>query len=296
MRLKTWFLETRPQFLLLPVVLSILGTSMAAYEGSINWGYAVLAFVGLLLAHMSVNILNDYFDFKSGVDLETRQTPFSGGSGILPAGEMTPKQVLWFGSVCFALILPIGIFFTVAVGWQLLPLLFIGALCILLYTPLILKRTWPEWSPGLGLGILPVLGTYFVQTGSYSISAVIAAIPSGILVHNLLLLNEFPDIQADMTVRRKTLPITAGAGRAARVYSIATVSVYVWIIGAVIAGHMPVFCLISLVTLPVAIRAIRGSVHSDQIDRFLPALGSSVLVVLATQLLLGVGFAVAEVL
>ena len=62
MKLKVWFLETRPQFLLLSVVLSFLGISIAWYDGPFHLGYALLTFLGLLLCHISVNVLNDYFD------------------------------------------------------------------------------------------------------------------------------------------------------------------------------------------------------------------------------------------
>ena len=74
--LKTWFLEARPQFLLLPVMLILAGTAAAWYDGSFNIIYALLALVGLLLCHASVNILNDYVDFKSGVDLKNAQNAF----------------------------------------------------------------------------------------------------------------------------------------------------------------------------------------------------------------------------
>jgi len=161
-------------------------------------------------------------------------TPFSGGSGILPAGKLTAKQVLWYGIICFAIAVPIGIFFAVAEGWLLLPLLALGGICILLYTSLILKNFFPEWSPGLGLGILPVLGAYFVQSGNYSWTALIASVPSGFLVLNLLLLNEFPDVEADLIGHKKTLPITAGKRWAAVVYSTCVILTYLWIIGAVI--------------------------------------------------------------
>ena len=80
MKLKVWFLETRPQFLLLSVVLAFLGTTIAWYDGDFHLGYAMLAFLGLLLCHISVNVLNDYFDYKSGIDLEAKRTPFSGGA------------------------------------------------------------------------------------------------------------------------------------------------------------------------------------------------------------------------
>jgi 1,4-dihydroxy-2-naphthoate octaprenyltransferase len=185
---------------------------------------------------------------------------------------------------------PIGIYFVLVSGWLLLPLLIIAAICILFYTPLLTKRGWPEWSPGIGLGALPILGAYFVQTGEYTLPAVVAAIPSGILVHNLLLLNEFPDAEADKTAGRKTLPITIGGRSASIVYSVLTIILYLWIIAWVAAGLMPVFCLIALATLPFAVRAIRGALSYQDESKLMPAMASNVLVVLLTQLLLGIGY------
>ncbi len=301
-KLKTWFLETRPQFLLLSVVLTFLGTCIAWYDGYFHLGYALLAFVGLLLCHISVNVLNDYFDYRSGIDLEVKRTPFSGGSGILPAALLKPRQVFWLGLVSFLLAIPIGVYFVTARGWLLLPLLLIAAICVLLYTPFILKLRWPEWAPGIGMGTLPVLGMYFVQTTAYTIPAIIAAIPSGILVHNLLLLNEFPDTEADERAGRKTLPITMGKARASIVYSILTLVVYLWIIGAVVVGltgvvekGMPPHCLIALLTLPLAIKAIQGARKHQDMTKLVPAMANNVLVVLLTQLLLGIGYILARV-
>jgi len=295
MQLKLFFLETRPQFLLLSVVLAFLGTSIAWYYGVFHLHYAVLAFVGLLLAHISVNVLNDYFDYRSGIDLATKRTPFSGGSGILPAAILRPRQVLWFGLIAFLLTVPVGIYFVLAIGWPLLPLILIGALCVLLYTPMLLKMGWPEWAPGAGMGTLPVLGAYFVQTGDFALPAVLAAIPSGILVHNLLLLNEFPDVEADRKGGRKTLPIILGKARASIVYSALTAATYGWIIGGVAAGVMPAFSLVALLTLPLAVKAIQGALKYDDEAKLLPALGGNVMVVLLTQLLLGIGYILATV-
>ena len=294
-KLKIWFLETRPQFLLLSVVLAFLGTCLAWYDDAFHLGYALLAFVGLLLAHISVNTLNDYFDYRSGIDLEVKRTPFSGGSGMLPPALLKPRQVLWLGLASFLLTIPIGIYFVIVSGWLLLPLLLVGAVCILLYTPFILKIRWPEWAPGVGLGSLPVLGAYFVQTGDYTLPAVIASIPSGILVHNLLLLNEFPDVEADRKAGRKTTPIIMGKARASIVYSALTIVVYLWIIGGVVAGLMPNFSLIALLTLPLAIKAIRGALKPQEMSKLMPAMANNVLVVLLTQLLLGIGYILARV-
>ncbi|OGO06188.1 MAG: hypothetical protein A2Y60_01205 [Chloroflexi bacterium RBG_13_54_9] len=295
MKFKIFFLETRPQFLLLSVVLAFLGNSIAWYDGVFHLGYAVLAFLGLLLAHISVNVLNDYYDYRSGIDLATKRTPFSGGSGVLPATMLKPGQVLWFGLIAFVLIIPVGVYFVLARGWSLLPLLFAGAACILFYTPLLTKIGWPEWAPGLGLGALPILGIYFVQTAAYTLPAVIASVPSGILVHNLLFLNEFPDAEADKKGGRKTLPIVIGKAKAGVFYSALTIAMYLWIVGSVIAGVMPAFTLLGLLTLPFAVRAINGALHSDDESKLMPALGGNVMVVLLTQLLMGIGYILGRV-
>ncbi len=290
MKAKLYFLETRPQFLILSVVLGITGTCIAWYDGFFNLGQALLATFGLILTHISVNTLNDYFDYRSGIDKVTIRTPFSGGSGMIKEGLVSEKEVLWIGIITLAVAAVIGLYFILTRGWLLLPLIIVAAACVVLYSPLIQKCYWPEWSPFLGLGVLPVLGMYFSQTGMYTWHAVIAAMPSGFLVHNLLLINEFPDIEADKVAHRKTLPITMGGRGAAIVYTVFTLMVYVWVIGAVIFKAMPVFTLLALLTLPIAVKAIRGSFHYDDRSILVPALASNVMVIMLTQLLISVGY------
>ena len=294
MELKIWIAETRPQFLLLSIVLIFLGTSIAWYDNFFNFWHALLAFAGLLLLHIAVNVLNDYFDYRSGIDLEVKRTPFSGGSGILPAQLLTPKAILRFGIICFLLATPIGIYFVIRRGWLLLPLLIIGAICVLVYTTHLTKLGWPEWAPGLGLGALPVLGAYFVQSGRYTLPTVIASVPSFILVHNLLFLNEFPDLEADRKGGRRTLPIVLGKAKASKVYAALTILVYVWIVCGVAARLMPTFALIALLTLPMGVKAIRGALNYGEEAKLLPALGNNVFVILITQLLLGIGYIIAR--
>lgn len=301
MKLKGVITIGRPAFLILAVILAVLGAAVAWYEhqeygGGFNLGYAFLAGFGLVIAHMSVNVFNDYFDYRSTLDLKTHRTPFSGGSGAIPTGLLTKNQALWVGIITLIIIIPIGVFFTMKSGLLLLPLLLVALLCIIIYSPLILKMGYPEWSAGLGLGILPVVGAYFVHTGEYTITALVASVPSGILVHNLLLLNEFPDVEADMTVKRRTLPITVGKKNAAIFYSVMTIIVYLWIIGAVIMGDMPVFALLGLLTIPLAFKAINGSFKYDDMSKFGPAMASNVMVVLLTQLFLGIGYILAAIL
>lgn len=290
----------RAPFLLLAVILGFLGASIAWYESrkfgtAFNLSYAFLAGFGLIVAHISVNVWNEWFDYRSKVDLKTIKTPFSGGSGALPGGLVTSRATFWVGVTSLLIIIPIGVFFTLTQGWLLLPLLIIALACILLYTPFILKIGYPEWAPGIGLGMLPVLGAYFAQTGQFTISALLASVPSGILVLNLLLLNELPDAEADKTVGRRTLPIIIGKKNAALVYSVFTAVMFLWIIFAVIMGDMPPFTLLSLLTLPLAYKAITGAFKYDVMPKFVPAQASNVFVVLLTQLLLGIGFVLAGI-
>ena len=293
--MKKWLMVIRAPFLPLSVVLAFLGTCIAWYYGAFHLGHALLAFFGLLLAHISVDVLNEYFDYRSGVDLRTQKTPFSGGSGALPSGLVTPRQALSLGLGTLLATVPIGVYFAIVKGWQLVPLLVVAAAFIILYTPFILKIGWPEWAPGVGLGSLPILGAFFIQTGNYTLPAVIASIPSGILVHNLLLLNEFPDVEADASANRRTLPIVLGRRKASLVYSALTGLVYLWIIGGVIACKMPAFSLLGLLTLPWAVKAIRGALGHDDMSRLIPGMASNVLVVLLTQLLMGIGYILAGV-
>jgi len=285
----------RVPFLILALILGILGAAVAWYESRrfgtpFHAGYALLATFGLLVAHAAVNIFNDYFDCRSGLDYKTRRTPFSGGSGAIPSGMLTLREALWLGIFCFVFIIPIGIFFTMVKGWMLVPLLVLATLLIVLYTPVILKMGYPEWSPGLGLGILPVLGAYFVHVGEYTLSAFIASMPSYFLVHNLLLLNEFPDVDADITIGRRTLPIVLGRKGAAVVFSLFLILVYFWIAGAVILGTMPAWTLLALLTLPIAVQVIRGAFRYDDMDVFLPVMMKNVLLILSIQALLAAGY------
>jgi 1,4-dihydroxy-2-naphthoate octaprenyltransferase len=291
MRLKIWLLETRPQFLLLSVVLVLLGTATSFHHGDFHWLRFVLATLGLVLAHASVNILNDYFDYKSGIDLETTQTPFSGGSGILPKGLLEPQSVYRFGLGCLLAALLIGIYLTVVSGWQLLPLVIVGGVVIYFYTSYLTKWLVGEIWAGLGLGTLPVLGAYFVQTGSYSLEALVVSLAPGFLTANLLLLNEFPDFEADKMGGRYQIVIALGKRKACHLYAGLMAITYLCIIAAVVCKLAPPLTLLGLLSAPFALKAI-GTTYKNHNDfqKMIPALGANVITVLSTSALLALGY------
>ncbi|MFH1719429.1 MAG: prenyltransferase [Planctomycetota bacterium] len=290
-KFKVWFMETRPQFLVLSVALVLLGTAISWNEGHFDWVRFILTTIGLILAHAAVNILNDYFDYKSGIDLETNQTPFSGGSKIIPNGLLSPRSAYVFGLACLAVALPIGVYLASVSGWQLLPLIIVGGVIIYFYTSYLTKWLVGEFWAGLGLGTLPVIGTYFVQTGSYGLGAFVAALAPGFLTANLLFLNEFPDVEADRRGGRFHLVIALGTRRAGLLYAGLMAMTYLCIVVGAVLQLMPVMSLIALASIPFAVKAIRITFKSHgNPQEMVPALGANVITVLATDVLLAVAY------
>ena len=297
MKLKIWFLETRPQFLLLSVVLVLLGTAIAWNDGYFDGLKFILTTLGLLLAHASVNILNDYYDYKSGIDFRTTRTPFSGGSGILVQGLLKPKSVYKFGVGCLLVAFLIGIYLTFVSGWQLIPLIVLGGVVIYFYTSFLTKWLIGELWAGLGLGMLPVLGTYFIQTGGYSWEAFTASLAPGFLTANLLFLNEFPDADADRKGGRYHLVIALGTRKASRLYAGLMVMTYLCILGGVISQWMPPLSLIGLLSIPFAWKAIGITFkHHNKPLTMIPALKANVITILSTDALLALAYFLSRLL
>lgn len=290
--LKIWFLETRPQFLILTPMCVLVGVAVAAYKGfELNPLHVILTIVGALLAHVSVNVLNDYFDYRSGIDLATKRTPFSGGSGVLPAGLLKAQQVYLLGLASLIGVGAIGIYFTFEYGWTILPLGILGMVVIYLYTTHITKNPLLcAIAPGLGFGPLMVVGTYFTQTGEYSLAAGLASLVPGFLVSNLLLLNQFPDVEADKVAARRHLPIAFGRQFSARVYAALMIATYVSLAVAVSFSILPLTALIGLLALPLAAKTVTGVLKNyDETEKLLPFLGLNIQVILLTTLLTGAG-------
>ena len=291
MKIRIWFKEIRPEFLLLSVALILLGTAISLNDGHFNWLRFFLTMFGLLLAHTSVNVLNDYFDYKSGIDFETDRTAFSGGSGILTQGLLEAKSVYRFGIASLLAAFPIGVYLTFISGWQLLPLIIVGGLCIYFYTSFLTKWLIGELWAGLGLGMLPVLGTYYIQVGCYSFDTFIASLAPFLLTVNLLFLNEFPDFDADKKGGRYNLVIALGRKKASRLYALIMAATYICIMFGVVLKKMPPLTLISFASVPFALKSISIAYkHFDNIKALIPALKFNVITVLGTDILLAFAY------
>jgi len=292
---KVWLMQIRAPFLVLAPISVLVGVSVAVYESySINALYLALAFIGALLSHIAVNVLNEYFDYKSGVDFKTVRTPFSGGSGVLVEGLLNPRHVYIFGLACIAAIIGIGAYFFTQHGAAILPLGAVGILIVYFYTTHLTKSPLLcAIAPGLGFGPLMVLGTYFALTGTYSLAAGLASIVPFFLVSNLLLLNQFPDVEADASAARRHLPIAIGRKGSAGVYAVLLIAAYLALVISVVVGTLPYMALFGLLTLPLGFMAMRGArKYYDQIENLIPVMGRNVLLTLLLPLLMAIGIIV----
>ena len=283
---------SRPGFLLLTPCSLSLALAYAFSPGvNINLLHVGLIFLGALAAHVSVNMLNEYEDFNSGLDFHTRRTPFSGGSGTLPASPELVGAVRLGGVTGLLITALIGCYFLWITGWRLLPVGLVGLLLVYFYTQKITH--WPLLcliAPGLAFGPLMVGGAYAVLSGHFSLAVIFASFIVFFLVNNLLLLNQFPDLEADRQAGRCHLPILIGRKKSAWIYIGFLVAAYALIVIGVSLAFLPLTSLLGLLSLALAIPAARLTLnYPDDMERLKPALALNVAVTLSTPVLVAAG-------
>lgn len=274
----------RAPFLLLPPTLIAAGAAAGAYYGAFDLGRSLLAVVGLVALHMAVNIFNEWSDMRTGIDLETERTPFSGGSGTLPAGRMSLTTAFRFGVGCAAVGFAIGVYFLDRIGMPFVPLLVVGALLVVGYTDFLARIGIGEIAAGLGLGGLPVLGAAMAQNGTLGPAAWAVAVPPTFMTFNLLLLNEFPDEAADRAGGRRNLVLLLGRPGAAWVYALAGITVPVWIVLAVVLRVLPPHALAAAVPSLLLVKPLAWAFRDPDQPVPVPAMGANVMWNLATNL------------
>lgn len=286
---KTYAALARAPFLLLPVTLVVNGAGAAAYQGNLYWHSTLLALVGLVAVHMAVNALNEWSDMRRGIDLNTRRTPFSGGSGTLPEGKAPLEAAFRLGLVTAALGLAIGLWFYDRVGTVFLPFLLLGALFVFGYTDFLARVGLGEIAAGFGLGGMAVAGVVVVQDGILTWVALAASTPAFLMTFNLLLLNEFPDEKADQEGGRRNLVLLLGRKRAALVYAGAALLVPASILGCTILDLFPPWTLLGILPSVLLVQPLGWAL--GDISKPVPhaALGANVAWILATNTLLGIG-------
>jgi 1,4-dihydroxy-2-naphthoate octaprenyltransferase len=286
----------RPPYLLLPPSAVALGAGTALWGGyEIDLFYLLLAFIGAMAAHASVNALNSYLDFRSGLDLRTEPTVASGGGDHLREHPESARMALVGGVGTLVITVLVGVYFLAVRGWGLLPLGLLGVFLIVGYTPWLTRLPAVSLvAPGLGFGTCMVLGTHFVLTGTYSWPAFFASFVPFFQIDAMLILNQFPDMVADKSVGRRNYVILLGRKRAAPLYAVLLWSVYLSIVVGWALGHLPAAALLGLLTTPLAVQTSLGAYrHADDREQLLPIIGKNVWICVLTPALAALGILLA---
>ncbi len=284
--------SSRPPFLILAPVCVLLGLSALYVQGVHPPAmHIALALLGGLAAHISVNTFNEYFDFHSGLDFHTRKTPFSGGSGSLPESPTASRQVLGAAIVTLLLTLLIGVYFATRVSLGIVPIGLGGLLLVVVYTKWINRHpVLCLIAPGTGFGILMVIGTQVALGGELTSTALLVAVLPFLLVNNLLLLNQYPDIEADSRVGRNHFPIAYGIGNSNHAYMVSLLLAAASIGIGTLSGLLPLMALLALLPLPLALFAWHGArQHGLAIADHPQYLAANVVVTLLSPGLLALG-------
>ncbi len=283
----------RPPFLVLTPACILTGIGTAALSGStISALQGALVLLCGLLAHISVNAINEYQDFSSGLDLQTERTAFSGGSGTLPAQPELALSVRRIAYLSLLATVVTGLFIARQQLLAAIPLGLVGIVLIITYTRHLNRSALLCLiSPGLAFGPLFIIGTDLVLGGAYSLLAVIASLPVFFLVNNLLLLNQYPDIKPDTQVGRRHFPIRFGVHASNYVFLLFSLLAYGIIPLAVINGYFPSLSLIALLPAVFSLYAAYGAFrYAENIGRKPVFLAANVAASIITPALLGISF------
>ena len=255
MMLKVWLRAVRIRFLLASIISVCLGLAINSWQNkTFDIGFAALTFVGVAALHASVDLLNDYWDYKRQIDTDTQRTKFSGGTGVLPEGLLKPQQVYRAGMLMLIIGSAVGAFFIFERGITIAAILGFAIVSIYFYSTRIVDSGLGEIFVAIK-GAMIVLGTYFVQSSHITSEPVIAGIVSGVLSSTVLFVNSFPDFDADKKHGRKTLVIVLGKDKASSAIWAFPGIIYGVIIAGIVSGIFPVVSLITLATIPMAVRA-----------------------------------------
>jgi 1,4-dihydroxy-2-naphthoate octaprenyltransferase len=289
--LSSWFRVIRVKFLLASVIAVCLGLAINWWQNqTIDITYGILTFVGVMALHASVDLLNDYWDFKRHIDTKTQRTKFSGGTGVLPEGLLKPNDVYKAGIIFLIIGSAVGGYFIFEKGITIAIILAFAIISIYFYSTRIVDSGLGEIFVAIK-GAMVVLGTFFVQTSHITAEPILGGIVVGVLSSLVLFVNSFPDFDADKAGGRKTLVIMLGKKKATSVMWIFPIIAHGVIILGTITHVFPFLSLITLLTIPLLMKSgLSLKQNFDDINKIVPTMGSFVSYSRITGLLLILSF------
>ena len=274
--ISVWLRVIRVRFLLASIIAVSVGLALHwSQNGSIDYLDIILTFAGVLALHASVDLLNDYWDFKRGIDTKTTRTKMSGGTGVLPEGLLKPSSVYRAGVIFLIIGSLIGSYFVITNGILIAIILGFAILSIYFYSTKIVDSGLGEFFVAVK-GSMIVIGTFFIQSGEVTVESILAGIIIGTLSSLVLFIASFPDHDADKSKGRKTLVIIVGKKKAVKLFWLFPLVSYVVILIGVSVNLFPLLSLISLLSFPLMIKSGLGlQKNYDAIDNLVPFMSST---------------------
>ncbi|MBS3926562.1 MAG: prenyltransferase [Nitrosarchaeum sp.] len=274
--ISVWLRVIRVKFLLASVIAVSLGLAIHWNQHyTIDLFDAFLTFAGVMALHASVDLLNDYWDYKRGIDTATKRTKMSGGTGVLPEGLLKPSSVYRVGIGFLILGSIIGFYFVFTDGIIIAAILGFAILSIYFYSTKIVDSGLAEFFVAVK-GTMIVLGTFFIQSNQITIESILGGIVVGVLSSLVLFITSFPDHDADKSKGRKTLVIAVGKKRATSIFwGFPLISYFVILIG-IFLEIFPILSLITILGIPLLIKAgLSLSKNFDSIDELVPSMSNT---------------------
>lgn len=285
------FRAMRVPFLLLTFSVIFLALSVTLSSGvDVSIIDIVLVFIGALAAHISVNLLNEYQDFHSGLDALTIKTPFSGGSGALIDSPSAASFIAKMTVLFLAITVAIGAYFAVTMVFTIIAIGLSGLAIILFYTQWINKQPiLCLISSGLAFGPLMMLGASVALTGESSWHILLVSLVPFFLTNNLLLINQFPDIDADKSIGRKHFSIRYGIKTSLYVYLAFSILALLSVIIAIKIQNLSIFSYLSLAPVLLAFFVVAGLTKKGTVmENIITAMRVSVISAVVTPILLAI--------
>ena len=256
--LSVWLRVIRVRFLLASIIAVSVGLSLNWWQNStLDFLDAILTFAGVMALHASVDLLNDFWDFKRGIDTKTKRTKMSGGTGVLPEGLLKPSSVYRAGVAFLIIGTIIGGYFVITDGITIAIILGFAILSIYFYSTKIVDSGLGEFFVAVK-GSMIVIGTLFIQSGEITIESILAGIVVGALSSLVLFIASFPDHDADKSKGRKTLVIVVGKEKSVKLFWIFPLVSYCAILSGVLLQVFPLLSMISFLSIPIMIKSGLG--------------------------------------
>lgn len=266
--------------MLIPVVLGALGSY--AWDGIFHPLLLGITLIGSAAAHLFSNMINDLWDYRNGVDVAAKETAgtISTNSGFLANHMMDERTFSIITWSLFSIGMACAVILSLISGWWAFVLGLLGGLIAYFYVGPPLKfgyrgKGYSEIAILLSFGVLPIAGSYYVQTGSFDYRAILLSLPIGLLTTLLLFNHHFLHWQADKQAGKNTLVVVWGEDRALRFSKMLLFLAYSTLILCVVLGILPFYALLALVTA-IPLYLTYGRLNRDkQAIGFLPLMKAS---------------------